>query len=94
MTGLINIAFYAFLAVLFFAFFIGVLNILPTAQALPDGVSTAITLIYGYMQLFNFFFPIDTLVTVLLAAIAFQGAIYLWYVVRWIIAVTTAWFGN
>jgi len=93
MSALINIAFYGFLSALFYLVFVGALNILPSATTLPVGITTAITLIYGYMQLFNFFFPIDTLITVLLAALVFQGAVYLWYVVRWIIAVLSAWFG-
>lgn len=93
MSALINIAFYAFLSAIFYGVFVAALNILPNAATLPEGVTTAITLIYGYMQLFNFFFPIDTLITVLLAALVFQGAIYLWYVTRWIIAVLSSWFG-
>jgi len=94
MSGVVNIVFYGFLAILFYAFFVAVLNFLPDATSLPAGVSTAITLIYGYMQLFNFFFPIDTLVTVLLASLVLQGAIYAWYVARWIIGIVSNWFGT
>jgi len=94
MSGFVNIVFYGFLSVLFYAFFVAVLNFLPDATSLPAGVSTAITLIYGYMQLFNFFFPIDTLITVLLAAIVFQGSIYAWYVARWVLALISSWFST
>jgi len=94
MSGLFNIGFFAFLALLFYAFFTAVLNFLPDATTLPTGISTAIILIYGYMQLFNFFFPIDTLFLVLLSAIVFQGSIYAWYVARWVIAVVSNWFST
>jgi len=94
MSGFVNVVFYGILAVLFYLFFLAVLALLPNASALPSGVTEAITLIYGYMQLFNFFFPIDTLFTVLLVAIVFQGAIYAWYVARWVLALVSSWFST
>jgi len=86
--------FFAFFAIIAYIFFVAVLNFLPVATSLPEGVATAITLIYGYMNLFNFFFPIDTLIQVLLAALVFQGSIYIWYASRWVIAVVSNWFSS
>jgi len=92
MSGFVNVIFWGILAVLFYAFLLAVLALLPDATALPLGVSEAITLIFGYMQLFNFFFPIDTLMTVLLLALGFQTAIYIWFFARWILALVSNWF--
>jgi len=86
-----QILYLAFSAVLFFAFVIGILNFLPTGTELPTGISSAITLIFGYMQLFNFFLPIDTLMQVLAATLLFQGAILLWAIIRWVIAFISTW---
>lgn len=93
MSAALYVLFYGFLSLIFYGVFVGALNLLPDATTLPAGISSAITLVYGYMQLFNFFFPIDTLITVLLAALVFQGAIYAWFVVRWVIGVLSNWFG-
>jgi len=93
MSVIFGIAWWALLATGFYLFFTGVLNVLPTATPLPDGVSNAITLIFGYMQLFNFLFPIDTLFTILLLALSFQTAIYLWYLGRWLLGLVAHFFG-
>jgi len=84
----------AFIVVAMFAFFIGILNFLPVGSTLPDGVSQAVILIFGYMQLFNFFFPIDTLMTVFLLVLAFQGAIFAWRIIRWTLAFLGHWLGK
>jgi len=84
-----QIIYFAFIAVLFFAVFIGILNFLPEGSVLPEGISTAITLIYGYMQLFNFLFPIDQLFLALAAALTFQAAVFIWFIVRWTLALVT-----
>jgi len=86
-----QLLYFAFISVAFVALFIGLLNVLPVGVDLPSGIADAITLIYGYMQLFNFFLPIDTLVQVLLAALVFQGAILAWHITRWVIAVVATW---
>jgi len=91
MTSLIYLA---FIVVAMFAFFVGILNILPIGSGLPDGVSSAIYIIFGYMQLFNFFFPIDTLMQVFLAALAFQAAIFAWRMIRWVLSFMGHWLGR
>lgn len=40
---------------------VAILNGLPVAGALPEGVSSAIVLIVGYMKAWNYFFPITEL---------------------------------
>jgi len=84
-----QIIYFAFIVILFFAFFLGVLNFLPVGDDLPDGITNGIVLIYGYMQLFNFFFPIDQLFLALTAALTLQAAIFVWFIIRWVLALAT-----
>lgn len=88
MTRLI---YFAVIAGLFYAFLVGMLNLLPNAGPLPSGFADAITLIYGYMLLFNFFFPIDSLFTILALVIAWEVALITWYGIRWVLAIITNW---
>jgi len=87
-----NLVYLALLSIVFYALVVLALNFLPVATTLPDGVSEAIILVFGYLQLFNFLFPVDTLIQVLLAAIVFQAAIYAWFAVRWLLALISTWF--
>jgi len=84
-----QIIYFGFIVLLFFAFFIGILNFLPVGSELPEGITDGVILIYGYMQLFNFFFPIDQLFLALSAALAVQAAIFVWFIIRWVIALAT-----
>ena len=51
----------AIFLILFFIFFVAVLNFLPTAGALPASFSSAFTLVVGYMKAWNFIFPVSEL---------------------------------
>jgi len=61
---------------------LGFLNVLPQGGELPTGVSDAITLIYGYMQMFNVLFPMDALFQVLIATLTFDAAMFVWRMIR------------
>jgi len=75
-TGFILQIFYAFVA-----FFVGLLP----AIAIPQGWLNALTLIWGYVNQFNYLFPVQTLLTVLLFALAFHVALLLLSFGLWII---------
>jgi len=77
----------AIMAVLGFGALLGFLNVLPEGGPLPSGVSDAITLIYGYMQMFNVLFPMDALFQVLLATLTFEAAMFVWRMIRWTLSV-------
>jgi len=89
-----QIIYFAFIVVLAFFFFVGILNFLPTGSGLPEAITTAITLVFGYMNLFNFFFPIDQLFAALTVVLAFQAAIFIWHILRWTIGLVSRWFGT
>jgi len=89
-----QIIYFAFIVLVAFAFFVGILNFLPTGSGLPEAVTSAITLIFGYMNLFNFFFPIDQLFFALTVVLGFQAAIFIWHILRWTIALVARWFGT
>lgn len=91
MTQIIYLAFVVLMA---FVFFVGILNFLPSGQGLPDAITSAITLVFGYMNLFNFFFPIDQLFLALTVVLGFQMAIFIWHILRWTIALVARWFGT
>jgi len=77
---------YALLVGLGFTFFLGILNALPVATELSPEIASAITLVYGYMNLFNFWFPVDTLFQVLVATLVFEAAIFAWKIIRWVLS--------
>jgi len=80
---------FALIVLLGFTFFIGILNFLPVGSDLPEGLTAGIILVFGYMQLFNFLFPIDQLFFALTAALAFQAAVFIWHIIRWTIALVS-----
>jgi len=88
-----QIIYLAFLILIGFAFFVGILNFLPSGEGLPEAVTAAITLVFGYMNLFNFYFPIDQLFLALTVVLGFQVAIFIWHILRWTVALVARWFG-
>jgi len=89
-----QIIYLAFVILVGFAFLVGILNFLPTGSGLPEAMTAAITLVFGYMNLFNFFFPIDQLFLALTVVLGFQVAIFIWHILRWTIALVARWFGT
>jgi len=89
-----QIIYLAFVILIGFAFLVGILNFLPTGSGLPEAMTAAITLVFGYMNLFNFFFPIDQLFLALTVVLGFQVAIFIWHILRWTIALVARWFGT
>jgi len=89
-----QLIYFAVIVVVAFLFFVGILNFLPTGEGLPEAITTAITLIYGYMNLFNFFFPIDQLFIALSVVLGFQAAVFIWHILRWTLALVARWFGT
>jgi len=75
-TGFILQIFYTLVA-----FFIGLLPVI----AIPSGWLNALTLIWSYVNQFNYLFPVQTLLTVLLFALAFHVALLLLSLAMWII---------
>lgn len=67
------------------AFVTFIVALLPSGS-LPSGVSSAVTAAVGYIQVFDFLFPVGTLFTVLAAAIVFHLAMFLWSMLLWIIS--------
>jgi len=78
--------YFAVVIALFYGFIVAILNFMPAATPLPAAFAEAVLLIFGYMLLFNFFFPIDHLFIVLGLSLPLQGAIILWAATRWVIA--------
>jgi len=72
---------------LFYSFIVALLNLMPAAAPLPEALAQAVLLIFGYMLLFNFFFPIDQLFIVLGLSLTLQGAILAWAATRWVVGI-------
>lgn len=73
----------------FIAFVSLVLVFLPDSS-LPVGVSAGIALIVGYGYQFDFLFPMDTLIQVLVASLFFHGAVFIWRIVKYLIRLASA----
>jgi len=71
-----------FLTVLFS--FLGlVLGLLPTGS-LPTAITTSLEFIVGYMNTFNFFFPIQEIFVLLGVALLFELALQIFHFANWI----------
>lgn len=57
---------------------------LPTG-ALPSEIGSSIAALWGYANAFSYVIALDTLIQVLLLAIAFDLILLLWWFVQWII---------
>jgi len=60
------------------------LAILPTGD-LPSGITDALVLIWSYINMFSFLFPVDTLLSVLLLAFLYHGILLLFDMALWVI---------
>lgn len=59
------------------AIFSFIISLLPT-YSLPQGVTDAIATIWGDINAWSFIFPVSTLAQVLVVAMLFHGASFLW----------------
>lgn len=71
---------FAIFIVLALGLFIALLNVLPAATALPFGFTPAITAIVGYLNAWDYLFPIHELLTLVAIFIGFEIAIWVWHV--------------
>jgi len=63
-----------------------IVSLLPTIP-LPTGITDALTLIWSYINMFSFLFPVDTLLTVLVLALLYHIIFLFWDMGLWIIGV-------
>jgi len=65
--------------------FVGfLLSILPIGN-IPSGILTSLSYIVGVMNTFNWFFPLDTLFTVLLITLTYELAVLTYHFVMWVL---------
>jgi len=62
-----------------------ILGLIPTSDGLPSGVSDAISTAMAYAKGVSFFFPIETLMQIVLLIFTVEAGILLWKFVNWII---------
>lgn len=75
----------AIFLILFFSFFIAVLNYLPVASATTPAFIVAIGTLVGYMKAWNFLFPIIELFICVGIVVTFEIFVWTWHVLLWII---------
>lgn len=73
----------AFFLDLLYRFLNLLLGFLPSGS-LPTEIGTSLTTIVGYMNTFNFFFPIQELFVLLGVALAFELALQVFYFANWV----------
>jgi len=74
--------------VLIFELFLkGLVAVLPTSTGFTSNFTDALTTFFGYAYSFNDIFPIDTLLTVMVALVAFEAAVLGYKFVRWILSI-------
>jgi len=73
--------------ILFFSFFIAVLNFLPDASSVSSGFSDGISLVISYMKSWDAIFPISELLTLVVIVSVFYSFMFLWKALQWIIHV-------
>lgn len=59
--------------------FIGLLNLLPTAQSLGFSFEPAVATIVGYMKAWDFMFPIHELMAFVVIFVTFEIAVWGWH---------------
>lgn len=69
---------FAIFILLTFGLFIGLLNILPTADALPSGIDNAFGYVIKTMKAWDFLFPITEMLTLTLIVIIIEVALWNW----------------
>jgi len=60
-------------------------GLLPTSSGLPDGVTTAVSRMIGFLHTFDFIFPVDTMLTILRWIIVFELGVIAYRFTLWII---------
>jgi len=73
-----------FLFNFFFDFLNGLINLLPVGS-IPTGIGDSLTYIVGVMNTFNWFFPLDTLFTVLGITVGFELVVVSYHFIMWIL---------
>jgi len=75
----------AIFLILFFVFFVAVLNALPLAGATTPAFITAIGTFVGYMKAWNFLFPISELFICVGIVVTFEISVWGWHVMLWVL---------
>lgn len=78
---------FAIFIIIFLALFLTVLNVLPTADALPSAFATSIDTIIGYMMAWNFIFPIQELLFCVGIIILVEVSIWFWKAFKWLLQI-------
>lgn len=65
--------------------FVGFLLALLPTGSLPSGISSSMYYIFGVMNTFNWFFPLDTLFTVLAITVGYELVVMGYYFIMWIL---------
>jgi len=69
----------------FFADFLsGLLSLLPTGS-LPQQISDSLSTVWGLVNAFSYVIAVDTLIQVVVLAVAFDVVLLLWHIIQWII---------
>jgi len=71
---------FAIFIVLIFGVFVALLNILPPVATFGFAIGPALTLVIGYMKAWNFLFPVQEILVLVLLVIAFEVGIWTWHV--------------
>jgi len=71
---------FAIFIILVLGVFIGLLNVLPNATALGFSFQAAISSIVGFMNAWDYLFPIHELLTIVAIFIGFEIAVWIWHV--------------
>jgi len=60
-------------------------SLLPAGQALPTQWTTAVATVWGYLNAWNYIFPVSSFLTILTLAMSFHLGIYAWHLIRYVI---------
>jgi len=74
----------AIFLVLFFSFFVAVLNFLPEAGTLSTDFGNGLALIISYMKAWNSIFPITELLTLAGIVTGYYLLLFLWKGLQWV----------
>jgi len=65
-------------------FVVGLLGLLPSGH-LPQAITDAFAYFFAVANQFSFVVPMDTLLQAVAVLLVFDGALFLWYVINWVI---------
>lgn len=71
---------FAIYIVLILGFFIGILNVLPSAGALSSSFSDSFIILVGYLKAWNFIFPVSELFALLGLVIIYESLVWVMHV--------------